>query len=111
MAVGGETDPSERYIAPTILINVSPDDPIMKEEIFGPILPIVVVDSAYEAIGFINSRYCTSSFLLFSFGGEKDSSVTSDFLQFSNIVFFSSNIMVLLELEKIQNNTFTKKIP
>lgn len=29
----------------------------MKEEIFGPILPVVTVESAYEAIGFINSRY------------------------------------------------------
>lgn len=66
VAVGGDTDPSERYIAPTILINVSSDDPIMKEEIFGPILPIVVVDSAYEAIGFINSRPKPLSLYVFS---------------------------------------------
>lgn len=56
VAIGGETDSSERFIAPTILTNVNPNDPAMKEEIFGPVLPIVVVESAYEAIGFINSR-------------------------------------------------------
>ena len=57
VAVGGETDANERYISPTILKNVHPDDPIMKEEIFGPILPIVTIESAFEAIGFINKRY------------------------------------------------------
>lgn len=57
IAVGGDTDASERYIGPTILTDVSPNDPVMKEEIFGPILPIVTIESAYEAIGFINNRY------------------------------------------------------
>lgn len=56
VAVGGDFDASERYIEPTILTDVKEDDLIMKEEIFGPILPIVTVDSAYEAIGFINKR-------------------------------------------------------
>ena len=56
VAVGGQSDSSEKYIAPTILINVKPSDPVMKEEIFGPILPIMNVDNAYDAIKFINSR-------------------------------------------------------
>ena len=56
VAVGGQTNASERFIAPTILINVRPTDPVMKEEIFGPILPIVNVSNAYEAIKFINER-------------------------------------------------------
>lgn len=56
MAVGGQIDPAEKYIAPTILVNVKPTDPVMQEEIFGPILPIVNISNAYEAIKFINAR-------------------------------------------------------
>lgn len=56
MALGGDRDPSERYISPTILVDVKPTDPAMQEEIFGPILPIFNVENAYEAINFINSR-------------------------------------------------------
>lgn len=53
---GGEHDASERYIAPTILLDTATDAPVMREEIFGPILPIVIVDSAAEAIEFIRKR-------------------------------------------------------
>ncbi|KAJ8670410.1 hypothetical protein QAD02_001669 [Eretmocerus hayati] len=56
VAVGGQIDPAEKFIAPTVLVNVKPSDPVMKEEIFGPILPIVRVSNAYEAIKFINER-------------------------------------------------------
>ena len=38
---GGSIDPAALRIAPTILRNVSPDSPVMQEEIFGPILPIL----------------------------------------------------------------------
>nr|CAD7404576.1 unnamed protein product [Timema cristinae] len=57
VAVGGETDASEKFISPTILVDVKPTDPVMQEEIFGPILPVVNVESAFDAIKFINSRY------------------------------------------------------
>lgn len=60
VAVGGKYDVSERYIEPTILVDVKANDPIMEEEIFGPILPIYNVESAYDAIKFINARYDTS---------------------------------------------------
>ncbi|CAI9606762.1 unnamed protein product [Staurois parvus] len=56
IVVGGQTDESERYIAPTILIDVAESDPVMQEEIFGPILPIVTVSGLDEAIQFINKR-------------------------------------------------------
>ncbi|XP_055707500.1 aldehyde dehydrogenase, dimeric NADP-preferring isoform X6 [Phlebotomus papatasi] len=56
VALGGNTDADERFIEPTILIDVKPTDPIMQEEIFGPILPIVNVENAYDAIKFINAR-------------------------------------------------------
>lgn len=56
VAIGGDLEKEELYIAPTILTNVTSDDPIMQEEIFGPILPIVTAESVDEAIDFINSR-------------------------------------------------------
>jgi len=67
VATGGETDASERYIAPTILKNVKEGDEVMKEEIFGPILPVVAVSSVRAAVAFINGQpkplalYCFST--------------------------------------------------
>ncbi|XP_032519506.2 aldehyde dehydrogenase, dimeric NADP-preferring isoform X1 [Danaus plexippus] len=56
VAIGGRYDSQDKYIAPTILANVTASDVIMKDEIFGPVLPIVPVENAYEAIKFINER-------------------------------------------------------
>ncbi|TFY68338.1 hypothetical protein EVG20_g3598 [Dentipellis fragilis] len=53
---GGKTDASQKFIEPTIILDVKPDDPTMLDEIFGPLLPIVLVDSTDEAINFVNSR-------------------------------------------------------
>ncbi|MFD7282261.1 aldehyde dehydrogenase family protein [Streptomyces sp. NPDC059862] len=53
---GGAYDRETKYIAPTVLAEVSPDAPVMQEEIFGPILPIVEVPGLDEAIDFINDR-------------------------------------------------------
>ena len=54
VVVGGESDASERYIAPTVVDSVSSDDSIMTSEIFGPLLPIVSVDNVQKAIEFVN---------------------------------------------------------
>ncbi len=54
--MGGEYDRSERYIAPTIIDNVDVNSPIMQEEIFGPIFPIVTFQSTDEAIDFVVNR-------------------------------------------------------
>ncbi|MEU8979306.1 aldehyde dehydrogenase family protein [Streptomyces sp. NPDC048309] len=51
---GGDSDRATKYIAPTVLADVDPKAPVMREEIFGPILPIVTVADLDEAIGFIN---------------------------------------------------------
>ncbi|MGP4002305.1 aldehyde dehydrogenase family protein [Streptomyces sp. 8N706] len=56
IAFGGETDRADRYIAPTVLADVKPDAPVMREEIFGPVLPILTVADLDEAISFINDR-------------------------------------------------------
>lgn len=56
IALGGLTNADDKYIEPTILVNVKPEDAVMQDEIFGPILPILNVDNAFEAIHFINAR-------------------------------------------------------
>ena len=54
--IGGQADPETRYIAPTILDDVSWDDPVMQEEIFGPILPVLTYNDLDEAIARVNER-------------------------------------------------------
>ena len=64
--IGGETQPSECYIAPTVIDNVSLEDSIMQEEIFGPILPIIEYSDIAEAIALINSKSKPLALYLFS---------------------------------------------
>ncbi|XP_061721144.1 aldehyde dehydrogenase, dimeric NADP-preferring isoform X3 [Cydia pomonella] len=66
IAIGGSYDAQERFIAPTILTNVTGTDKIMEDEIFGPILPILPVQNAYEAIKFINEREKPLTMYVFS---------------------------------------------
>ena len=66
---GGEHDKDERYIAPTILDNVSPESPIMQEEIFGPIFPIVTFSEIGEAVAFVTER--EKPLALYYFGDNK----------------------------------------
>ena len=56
IAVGGETENGSRYIAPTVLRNVDPQSPIMSEEVFGPVLPVLKISNLSDAIDFVNSR-------------------------------------------------------
>ncbi|MEJ2165862.1 MAG: aldehyde dehydrogenase [Desulfobacterales bacterium] len=52
---GGRTDKQELYIAPTILDEVTWEDTVMQQEIFGPILPVIAFDDLSEAIPRIKS--------------------------------------------------------
>ncbi|XP_078511723.1 aldehyde dehydrogenase family 3 member B1-like [Lissotriton helveticus] len=54
VVIGGDCDEKERYIAPTVVVEVKESDPVMQEEIFGPILPIMDVKGVDEAVAFIN---------------------------------------------------------
>jgi aldehyde dehydrogenase (NAD+) len=63
---GGETNPQDRYIAPTLMDQVSLDDAVMQEEIFGPILPVLEYEDLGEAIALINSRPKPLALYLFS---------------------------------------------
>jgi aldehyde dehydrogenase (NAD+) len=73
---GGQHDRSDRFIAPTVLVNVSPDSPAMQEEIFGPILPILEVSSVKDVIDFVNARPSPLGLYLFS----ENQSVTEQIL-------------------------------
>ncbi|KAH7681085.1 Aldehyde dehydrogenase NAD(P)-dependent protein [Dioscorea alata] len=53
---GGQRDEKKLKISPTLLFDVPHDSLIMKEEIFGPILPIITVDKVEESFDIINSR-------------------------------------------------------
>ena len=53
---GGSTDPESLGIEPTVIVDPSPDSPVMGSEIFGPILPVLTVDSLDAAISFVNGR-------------------------------------------------------
>ncbi|CAL7939604.1 unnamed protein product [Xylocopa violacea] len=66
IAVGGICDANDKFISPTILVDVKPTDPVMQDEIFGPILPFVNVNNAYEAINFINNREKPLALYIFS---------------------------------------------
>jgi aldehyde dehydrogenase (NAD+) len=55
-AVGGDTKSDERYIAPTVLVDVDLDSQLMSEEIFGPLLPIIPMKSVADSIAYINAR-------------------------------------------------------
>jgi aldehyde dehydrogenase (NAD+) len=63
--VGGETKAAERYIAPTVM-EATWDDPVMADEIFGPILPMLEYDELGEAIAQINARPKPLALYLFS---------------------------------------------
>lgn len=53
---GGEQDAETRYLAPTLVTEVDPASPVMQEEIFGPILPILKVPDMDAAVAFVNAR-------------------------------------------------------
>lgn len=56
LLAGGESDPGERYIAPTLLLQPQADSAIMQEEIFGPVLPILTYRDVAQVIEAINAR-------------------------------------------------------
>lgn len=63
---GGQCDDKLLRIAPTLLEDTDPDSPIMQEEIFGPILPMLTYKSFDEAISFIRGREKPLALYIFS---------------------------------------------
>jgi aldehyde dehydrogenase (NAD+) len=68
--IGGVTDAEERYIAPTVLTGVAPDAAVMREEIFGPILPVLTYQAFDEVAPFITAR--DKPLALYVFGRDED---------------------------------------
>src|SRR6476661_2085595 len=56
VVIGGGSDSASISIQPTVVVDPDPAEPLMTDEIFGPILPVVTVQSIDDAIGFVNSR-------------------------------------------------------
>jgi aldehyde dehydrogenase (NAD+) len=56
VVAGGRSDPTTLRIEPTVIVDPSPTDPVMADEIFGPLLPVVTVESLDQAVNFVNGR-------------------------------------------------------
>ena len=63
---GGQSNREERFIAPTIIDNITYDDPIMQEEIFGPLLPVLEYSDVHDVIARINAHEKPLAFYLFT---------------------------------------------
>jgi len=66
VVIGGQTDAKDLYIAPTVLVDVDRNSPVMQQEIFGPILPIVNINSIDDAIAYVNSKEKPLSLYVFT---------------------------------------------
>lgn len=70
VVAGGHSDPETRWIEPTLLDGVRPDSPVMQEEIFGPVFPILTFRDREEVEDFVNAREKPLAF--YYFGKRKD---------------------------------------
>jgi aldehyde dehydrogenase (NAD+) len=66
IVTGGDADEDSRYIAPTVLRDVPAGAPVMADEIFGPILPVIGVPDIEHAIAFVNDQPKPLALYLFS---------------------------------------------
>ena len=69
---GGKTDKNKLYIEPTLITNVSVDNAIMRDEIFGPILPIISFDTMDQALNIIAKNKNPLAFYIFTSTKEKE---------------------------------------
>jgi len=77
---GGKVDAADKYISPTIIDEVQADFPIMQEEIFGPILPVMTFDNIETVIEYVNAHEKPLAFYYFG----KNDSVKNVFLKTSS---------------------------
>jgi len=95
VVIGGETDRDQKFIAPTVLCDVPTDSAVMKEEIFGPLMPIVTYKHLDEAIVFINKREKPLALYLFSYNKKNQKRVleetSSGALVFNDCVIHHTN--------------------
>jgi aldehyde dehydrogenase (NAD+) len=77
IVTGGRSDVQSKYVAPTIIKNVKPGDPVMREEIFGPVLPVIEFNDFQEVYGIIEQNPSPLATYIFS----RDKKLISQFLQ------------------------------
>ncbi|OMJ20259.1 Fatty aldehyde dehydrogenase [Smittium culicis] len=79
MVIGNleEWDINDLYIPPTVMDNAKPDDSLMSDELFAPVLPIMQISSSQDAIEFINSRNLPLAIYLFTDDSNVRSAITS----------------------------------
>jgi aldehyde dehydrogenase (NAD+) len=75
IVIGGNSDRAGKYIAPTVIDGITGGEPIMEEEIFGPLLPVIVYDDLSEAIEFVNRRPRALALYFFSRNRERQERV------------------------------------
>ena len=78
VVAGGEFDAAEKYIAPTILNNVTWENPVMQSEIFGPILPVLEFDDLDDALTTIRDKPKPLALYYFSTSRKKQNKVLSE---------------------------------
>jgi len=91
IAIGGNFDESSRYFAPTIVTDVQVNQKIMKDEIFGPILPIVPFDSLEEGVEYVNSQPHPLTLYIFS-RSSKTKQFISEHTQSGSVVMNDCNV-------------------
>lgn len=69
LAFGGEGDASDKFMAPAVLDNVKEDAPVMQEEIFGPLLPLMTYSSLDEVEAYLNKN--EKPLALYFFGNKR----------------------------------------
>lgn len=72
LVYGGNFDKEKLYIQPTLLDNVNIDDAVMKEEVFGPVLPIITFNSMEEALAIIEQNKNPLAFYVFTSSAAKE---------------------------------------
>ncbi|CAJ1075632.1 aldehyde dehydrogenase family 3 member B1 [Xyrichtys novacula] len=87
VVLGGESNEEDKYIAPTVVVDVAEDDALMEEEIFGPILPILTIESLQEGIDLINRKERPLALYVFS----DESSIVNTVLENTKSGGFCSN--------------------
>lgn len=78
IVIGGQSNPEQKYIAPTVIDQVSWESPVMQDEIFGPILPVLEYTEFKEAIAQINARPKPLALYIFSKDKQKQKQVLQE---------------------------------
>lgn len=71
VVTGGRVDRTQLRVAPTVVVDPALDEPLMNDEIFGPVLPIITVDTAEQAVTIVNSRPKPLALYLFTNSAER----------------------------------------